>query len=108
MRFLRDNRYDLVRPEVLGLPSTTGRTAWVLDRAEAGFREALLAGDEDQARQIIFDLYLAKLELVTILDEVVASTFHRIGDLWSCGARKCTRSGEVVRSAPGCCTNCEC
>ena len=34
MRFLRDNRYDLVRPEVLGLPATTGRTAWVLDRAE--------------------------------------------------------------------------
>ena len=71
MRFLRDHRYAIVRPEVLGLPATTGRTAWVLDRAESGFREALLMGDEDLARQILFDLWLAKHELTTILDGVV-------------------------------------
>ena len=96
MRFLRENRYDLVRPEVLGLPATTGRTSWVLDRAETGFREALLAGDEDQARQILFDLYLAKHELTTILDEVVTSAFHGIGDRWSCG------EVEVYQERRGC------
>lgn len=85
LRFLRDHRYDLIRPEVLGLPATTGRTGWILDRAEASFREALLTGDEDRARQILFDLYLGKHELTTILDGVVAAALHGIGDRWRCG-----------------------
>lgn len=96
MRFLRDNRYDLVRPEVLGLPATTGRTAWILDRAESGFREALLAGDEDRARQILFDLYLAKHELTAILDGIVAASLHGIGTRWSCG------EAEVYQERRGC------
>jgi excisionase family DNA binding protein len=96
MRFLRDNRYALVRPEVLGLPATTGRTAWVLDRAESGFREALLAGDEDRARQILFDLYLAKHKLTAILDGVVTAAFHAIGDRWNCG------EAEVYQERRGC------
>ena len=96
MRFLRDNRYALVRPEVLGLPATTGRTAWVLDRAESGFREALLAGDEDRARQILFDLYLAKHELTAILDGIVTAALHGIGDRWSCG------EAEVYQERRGC------
>ncbi len=96
MRFLREKGYALVRPEILGLPATTGRTAWVLDRAEAGFREALLVGDEDRARQILFDLYLAKHELSTILDGVVTAALHGIGDRWSCG------EAEVYQERRGC------
>jgi len=85
LNFLRENRYELVRPELLGLPATAGRTAWVLDRAQAAVRDALLAGDEDQTRRILFDLYLARHRLATILDEVVARALHEIGDRWSCG-----------------------
>ena len=96
MRFLRDNRYAVVRPEVLGLPATTGRTAWVLDRAESGFREALLAGDEDLARQILFDLYLARHDLTTILDGVLTAALHGIGDRWSCG------EAEIYQERRGC------
>jgi len=85
LRFLRDHRYDLIRPEVLGVPATAGRTGWVLERAEGSFRDALLTGDEDRARQILFDLYLAKHGLTTILDRVVAAALHAIGDRWRCG-----------------------
>lgn len=85
MHFLRDNRYELVRPEVLGLPAAAGRTAWVLERAETAFGEALLSGDEDQVRRILFDLYLAKHPLTTILDDVVAPALHEIGERWSHG-----------------------
>ena len=96
MRFLRDNRYAVVRPEVLGLPATTGRTTWVLDRAESGFREALLAGDEDLARQILFDLYLARHDLTAILDGVITAALHGIGDRWSCG------EAEIYQERRGC------
>jgi MerR family transcriptional regulator, light-induced transcriptional regulator len=83
--FLRENGYDLVRPELLGLPATAGRTAWALDRAQAAFGDALLAGDEDQARRILLDLHLAKHPWAAILDEVVTTALRGIGERWRCG-----------------------
>lgn len=85
LRFLRENCYELVRPEVLGLPANAGRTAWVLDRAQAAFRDALLSADEDQARRILFDLYLAKHPLPAMLDDVMAAALRGIGERWSRG-----------------------
>jgi excisionase family DNA binding protein len=54
LRFLRDNRYDVVRPELLGLPATVGRSARVRDRAVEQLREALLGGF---AQSRILDLH---------------------------------------------------
>lgn len=83
--FLRESRYELVRPELLGLPATAGRTAWVLERAQAAFRDALLSGDEDRARRILLDLHLAKHPWSAILDDVVAAALRNIGERWRCG-----------------------
>jgi methanogenic corrinoid protein MtbC1 len=46
--------------------------------------DALLAGDELVARQIVFDLYLAKHSRSVIFDEVIAAAFREIGDRWEC------------------------
>lgn len=46
--------------------------------------DALLAGDELVARQIVFDLYLAKHSRSVIFDEVFAAAFREIGDRWAC------------------------
>lgn len=85
LEFLRTSRYALVRPEVLGLPATIGQTARVLDRAAEQFTEALICGDEDQCRLIVWDLYLAEHNVATICDQVFAKAFHSIGDRWECG-----------------------
>lgn len=85
LEFLRTTHHDLVRPEVLGLPATIGQTTWVLGRAAEQFTEALIRGDEQQCRSIVWDLYLAEHSLATLCDQVFARSFHAIGDRWECG-----------------------
>jgi methanogenic corrinoid protein MtbC1 len=94
--FLRASKHALVRPEVLGLPATTGQTHRVIDRGSAQLTEALIQGDEEQARQIILDLYLAEHSLSVIGDQVVAAAFESIGDRWQCG------EAEVYQERRGC------
>ena len=85
IQFLRESGHRLVRPELLGLPATTGRGATVVGRARQQLRDALLAGDEAQCRRIVFDLYLAGQSTCDICDRVLAAAFHEIGDGWQCG-----------------------
>lgn len=94
--FLRQSGQTLVRPEVLGLPSATGQGAFVIDRAAAQLAAALLLGDEEQCRRIVFDLFLAKHSVAEIFDRVVAEAFVRIGQAWSCG------EAEVYEERRGC------
>jgi methanogenic corrinoid protein MtbC1 len=94
--FLRTSKYDLVRPEVLGLPATTGQSQRVIDRAASQLTEALLQGKEDLCRQIVLDLYLAEHSLGSICDQVIAQSFVTIGDRWECG------NAEVYQERRGC------
>jgi excisionase family DNA binding protein len=85
VQFLRESGHPLVRPELLGLPSTVGQGATVVARARDQVRDALLAGDEDQCRRIVFDLYVSGKTACEICDLVLAQAFHDIGDRWECG-----------------------
>jgi excisionase family DNA binding protein len=85
LKYLRETQHPLVRPELLGLPPTSGQGKLVVERAADLFQGALLSGDEQQARQVIFDLYLAGQPLSSICDQVIATAFHNIGDAWHCG-----------------------
>jgi excisionase family DNA binding protein len=85
MEFVRNHEYRVIEPEILGLPVTSGHSCRMLDRSQESLRLALLDGDEQRARSIVFDLFMANHELPAILDEVVARSLHQIGDLWSCG-----------------------
>jgi excisionase family DNA binding protein len=84
-QFLRQSGQHLVRPELLGLPSNTGQSATVIDRARDQIRDALMAGDVDQCRRIVFDLYLAKQSACEICDHLLATAFHDLGDCWARG-----------------------
>ncbi|GIW98338.1 MAG: DNA-binding protein [Pirellulaceae bacterium] len=83
--FLRQSKHELVHPEALGLPSTTGRTERLLGRAREQLVAALLDGDKQRSRQIVVDLFLAEYRVASICDDVIAAAFHEIGDRWSCG-----------------------
>jgi methanogenic corrinoid protein MtbC1 len=98
--FLRGSQHKLVRPEVLGLPTATGRGVRTLDRARDVFLDAVLDGDEDRCRQIVFDVYLAEHQLSTICDRIVAAAFEEIGSKWECGAAEVyqeRRACEITR-----------
>lgn len=85
VQFLRKSGHRLVRPDLLGLPANAGQGETILPRAQVQVRNALLAGDEDRVRRIVFDLYLAGQNVCDICDRVVAEAFHDIGDGWQCG-----------------------
>lgn len=84
MRFLRERDQTLVEPEILELPSTTDGAELGLTRGRPLLVEALLSGNEQVCRQIVFDLYLAKHPLHVICDQVLAGAFRDIGERWAC------------------------
>ncbi len=96
MEFLRSKKQQIVRPEVLGLPVTAGQTVRVIDRAAENLVDALVVGDEDQCRQIVFDLFLTEHSITAICDQVFAKAFESIGDRWECG------DAEVYQERRGC------
>ncbi|MBS0205848.1 MAG: B12-binding domain-containing protein [Planctomycetes bacterium] len=84
LRFVRENDHPLISPEVLGLPPVSQNAELGLTRSLPRLVDALLAGDELLARQIVFDLYLAQHSISVICDEVITAAFREIGDRWAC------------------------
>ncbi|HRY70967.1 MAG TPA: helix-turn-helix domain-containing protein [Phycisphaerae bacterium] len=85
MQFLRQTGYPIVRPEILGLPATTGRGKETIERARSQMRSALETGDEPQVARMVFDLYLARHAASDICDQVIAPAFLDIGARWQHG-----------------------
>ena len=96
LEFARSGSHQVLRPEALGLPSTSGRTERNVKRACAQMTEALIEGEESRCRQIAVDLYLADHSLSVICDDVLSAAFREIGDRWACGA------AEIYQERRGC------
>jgi methanogenic corrinoid protein MtbC1 len=96
LEFLRAGKYNLVHPESLGLPPTSGRTTRVVGRTCDQLAWALVSGDFNLCRQIVIDLYLAEHSISVICDDFFAAAFRQIGDQWSCG------DVEVFQERQGC------
>lgn len=85
LEYLRGTGRPLVRPEILGLPATSGTGLRVIDRARDRLRTALLDGDLAICRQVIFDLFLARHPISAIGDRVIGPAFYDIGASWESG-----------------------
>jgi len=83
--FLKSSGRVLARPELLGMPANVGKGERVLERAATQLAEALIAGDEELSRRIVYDLYLAEHDLGRLCDRVLARSFELIGHRWECG-----------------------
>jgi methanogenic corrinoid protein MtbC1 len=96
IEFVRNHNQTIANPEILGLPVTSGKTSRVTRRATQQLTEKLLAGEPDQCRRILYDLYLAGQSIASICDQVMAASFREIGDAWECGA------ADVYQERVGC------
>ena len=96
LSFIREHGHPLVSPEVLGLPPASEFAELGLTRGKPRLVDALLVGDEMLARQIVFDLYLARHSISVICDEVLAGAFREIGDRWAC------HDAEIYQERRGC------
>jgi MerR family transcriptional regulator, light-induced transcriptional regulator len=84
IRFVRDTRQPILRPEILGLPDLSA----IQPDLANGHRPAdllyqyLEEGRSNEARGLIMALYMAGHSVAALTDEVVRSAMYRIGELW--------------------------
>lgn len=99
--FIKENDFDLVHPEVLGLPATVGSGPRVIDQACRLFIHALEQGNEDPCLGVALDLCLAGHDMAEIADSLIAPSFHALGNRWQHGEVEVyqeRRAVEVTRS----------
>lgn len=86
LTFLREAGYEIVQPELLGLPpATRGGTDRKLIDQRQRLIDALVGGNEDVAVEIVLNLYLARYPMSVICDDLLTAAFTEIGEKWGCG-----------------------
>jgi len=85
MDFVKQDDFDLVRPEVLGLPAAVGSGPRVVDQGCRLFRDALEQGNEDKCLGVALDMRLAGHDMAVIVDSVIAPAFCALGNRWQHG-----------------------
>jgi len=85
IEFLRRTGHVLVRPEILGLPRVAAAGQATIGRLTPELTTALEAGDEERARQILLDLYLAGNPARDICDASISPVFVTLGQSWQHG-----------------------
>ncbi len=96
IEFLRGSAHELVAPELVGLPASSGQTPRGIRQALERFTPGLVAGNEPLCRRITLDLFLAEHSISRICDELLAASFQAVGQLWACG------QAEVYQERRGC------
>lgn len=84
VRYIREHRLTVIKPQVLGLRDLMS-TASVADDTQLAHRSlslALQSGLASQVRGIILSLYLGGHSIAAIADGPIASAMHEIGELW--------------------------
>lgn len=99
LAFFRQQNRELNSPGLLGLPPVSEHARLGLARGRLRLADALLAGDDLVARQIVLDLYHARHSLAVICDQVIAAAFHEIGDRWACGNAEVYQERRAVQIA---------
>lgn len=82
--FLRQSQVEF-KPELLSLPVRTGVGTRTDRNLLDDFYQALIAGQTEACRQILFDLYYTRKGISQICDRTIASAMHRAGSAWECG-----------------------
>lgn len=87
MRWVRENRAQLVRPDRLGLPESTSTVVRgsSLSVAAERFHHDLVEGRSSEARGVVAGLFLAGHSVALIADEVIRPALAKIGTLWEHG-----------------------
>jgi excisionase family DNA binding protein len=85
LQFLRNSKHAIVDPEILGLPSMLGQHTWSTEQAISQLHDALVKNNEELALAIIMGLFLSKVPLSVLFDDIMRVVFEQIGDAWKCG-----------------------
>ena len=110
LEFLENTNRQLVRPEEIGLTMPSARMSVETRMADVEaetvseattllrekFEEAVIAGDEKACRRVLSQWFAIEQKFAKLADELIAHTFHRLGEMWSC------QNLEVYEERRGC------
>ena len=84
LRFVREQGYDIGRPESLGLP---GRLPRATDDTvtPAALVAALVAGDAETTRRLVIGLFVRGVPLTDVFDHVIGPAVREVGARWEHG-----------------------
>lgn len=84
LRFVRQQRMALVRPEILGLPDMAAVTSSLppIDEVHSMMFRFLREGAGAEAASLLLALYLAGHAPAEIMDGPVRQAMHEIGEIW--------------------------
>lgn len=84
VRFVREQRMELLQPELLGLPGRAGHAAYAdpTDLSGEILFETLTSERADQAPSMLLNAYLAGVPVTELLDGPVQQALVQIGALW--------------------------
>ncbi len=85
IRFIREQRCDIDRPELLGIEPGTVESGLAGEALAAPLTTALEAGDEAQARRLVTGAFLAGQAVADLGDLAIRPALQRIGELWRHG-----------------------
>ncbi|MCM8532751.1 MAG: helix-turn-helix domain-containing protein [Lentisphaeraceae bacterium] len=84
-KYIHENNKTLVNPEVLNIPTSTGRVKDKMKQSAIELRQSFLECDEYKIRGIIFDLFLSGKSPEAIFDNLLAPALHQLGCDWEDG-----------------------
>jgi MerR family transcriptional regulator, light-induced transcriptional regulator len=83
IRFVRETRVTVVRPEILGLPELSRRRAGTAAAAEDALTDFLTRGAAAEARGLLQALYLDGESLAAIVDGPLRTALAGVGEAWT-------------------------
>ena len=84
-RYVREQGFPLLRPEILGLAEIRAASTGASPAGDVSSRlyELLREGASSEARGLILSTYLGGWSVADIVDGPLRSALHRIGELWT-------------------------
>ncbi len=83
--FLRKGKHGLIKSELIGLPSGIRPHERDTESSHQEFLAAIVDGFEDEARKILFEMFIGGNSIATIGDRIIGPAFAEIGRRWECG-----------------------
>lgn len=83
--FLRNSKHSLIRSNMLGLPADIRPSERNPNFGQQEFLAAVLNGNEDGARRVVYELFLGGQSIADLGDRVISPSFRQIGIQWECG-----------------------
>lgn len=85
MDYIKKNNADLINPEAVNIPVSTGRIKDKMGRSFEELQEGFKDCDEYKIQGIIYDLYTSGQAPEKIFDELLAPSLHQLGCEWEDG-----------------------